>query len=398
MSLTVGAGGIGPFTYHWLSNNVALSDGGNISGSLTSNLTILSALTTDSASYWVIVANSISSTNSRVSIVTVGTPPLILASPASATNVAGHTATLTVTANGGGLSYQWIKGTAPVANSASHVNGAKSNILTFTGLLLTDAGSYSAVVANTYGKATSAVAFLTVVQGPTITNQPATPVSIVQGETLSLTVGAGGTGPFTYQWLSNSIALSDGGNVLGSATRNLVISPAVTNDSANYSVIVSNSVSFTNSHVSVVTVAVDKALPAVTITNIYSGYPRLSAPVTFGGAASETNPKGNVPITNVNYWITNLNGPLSVQGPFAANLAAGLTSTTPSNWTATCFAPGRLEHFRGAELRFLRQSFAIRGLEILFEIAGPVDARHRRNRNRLTQGNRAHQRGYRPRR
>ena len=85
--------------------------------------------------------------------------------------------------------------------------------------------------------------------------------------------------------------------------------------------------------------AVDKALPAVTITNIYSGYPRLSAPVTFGGAASEANPKGNVPITNVNYWITNLNGPLSVQGPFAANLAAGLTSTTPSNWTATVVSP-----------------------------------------------------------
>ena len=119
-----------------------MSDGRNISGSLTSNLTILSALTTDSASYSVIVANSISSTNSHVSIVTVGTPPLILASPASATNVAGHTATLTGTANGGGLSYQWIKGTAPVANSASHVNGAKSNILTFTGLLLTDAGSH----------------------------------------------------------------------------------------------------------------------------------------------------------------------------------------------------------------------------------------------------------------
>ena len=340
VSLTVGAGGTGPFTYQWRSNNVALSDGGNISGSLTSNLTILSALTTESASYSVIVSNSISSTNSHASVVTVGTPPEILASPANATNVAGRTATLTVTASGGGLSYKWIKGTTPVANSSTHITGATSNILTFTGLLLTDAGSYFAVVTNTYGKATSAVAVLTVVQGPTITSQPATPVSIVQGEPLRLTVGATG-GSLTWQWLSNNAALSDGGNVFGSATSNLVISPAVTNDSANYSVIVSNSISSTNSHFSVVTVAVDKALPAVTITNRYSGYPRLSAPVTFGGAASELNPKGNVPITNVNYWITNLNGAFSapVQGPFAANLTAGLTSAAPSNWTASVLPP-----------------------------------------------------------
>ena len=41
---------------------------------------------------------------------------------------------------------------------------------------------------------------------------------MVQGQALSLKVGASGGG-LTYQWLSNNVALSDGGYVSGSGTQ-----------------------------------------------------------------------------------------------------------------------------------------------------------------------------------
>ena len=85
-----------------------------------------------------------------------------------------------------------------------NVAGATSNSLTLANLTLANAGSYAVVVTNAFGSVTSAVAVLTVVQGPTITSQPTAPVSIVQGEKLSLKVGA--TGPAScYQWLANNL-------------------------------------------------------------------------------------------------------------------------------------------------------------------------------------------------
>ena len=53
--------------------------------------------------------------------------------------------------------------------------------LTLAGLLATDAGNYRVVVANSSGKATSAVAVLTVLLPPTITIQPTNSVTIEQG-------------------------------------------------------------------------------------------------------------------------------------------------------------------------------------------------------------------------
>ena len=333
LNLTVGAGGPGPLTYQWLVNNVRLTDGTTLSGevvtgSASNHLTISPASTTDSGSYTVVVSNPFFSTNSHVSMVTVGVPPNVSA-PASATNLVGNTNVMRVTATGTPpLRYQWRKnGTA----AANNVAGATSNSLTLANLTLANAGSYAVVVTNTFGSVTSAVAVLTVVQGPTITSQPTTPVNIVQGAALSLKVGATG-GSLAYQWFANNIRLANGGYIAGVAASNLVISAASTTNSGSYTVVVSNSIGAVTSKVSVVTVGVDKGAPGVTITSpAASPYPRLSAPVAFGGTASEAN----VLVTNVNYWITNLNGSPPTQGQ--ARLAAG--PGTVSNWTVTGISP-----------------------------------------------------------
>ena len=260
-------------------------------------------------------------------------PASIVTSPASTTNLVGGNATLTVSAGGTGtLRYTWARvGMAMPANAS----GATTPNLTFTGLTTNDAGSYYVVVNNDYGSATSTVAVLTVLQGPAITTQPATPVSLVQGEALSLKVAASGAG-LSYYWLANGNYLADGGFISGSGTSNLVISPAAAGNSGSYSVIVSNAVGSVTSKVSTVTIAVDKTAPTVAITSPAAGGGRSNAPVAFRGTASEILPLGNVLISSVNYWITNLNGAPLTAGQ--AVLTAGAGATAPSNWTAL-FSP-----------------------------------------------------------
>jgi hypothetical protein len=69
-------------------------------------------------------------------------PPVITTHPASATIASGTTKTLTVTANGSPLSYQWFKGTAPSA--ANKIAGATSS--SYTPAALTTTSSYLVMV------------------------------------------------------------------------------------------------------------------------------------------------------------------------------------------------------------------------------------------------------------
>ena len=306
------------------------NNGVNISGAGNSNLLINPASSTNSGSYAVIVSNPYGSVTSKVSAVTVGVGPGFLVSPASTTNLSGSSAMFTVSASGTApLHYQWRKnGTA----AANNVSGATLATLKLANLASANAGTYAVVVTNAYGSATSAVALLTVVAPPSITTQPPATVSIVQGAALNLKVAAGGTLPLAYQWNANGVNLADSVNNSGSASNNLVINPASTNNSGSYSVVITNAYGTVTSRVSAVTVAVDRSLPSVTITSPASGA-RSNAPVIFSGMAWEDN----VLVTNVSYWITNLNGPALVLGPAAADLTAGPGSS--SNWTATVSLP-----------------------------------------------------------
>ncbi|MGA2554879.1 MAG: choice-of-anchor tandem repeat GloVer-containing protein, partial [Verrucomicrobiota bacterium] len=346
LSLSVGATnppGV-TLTWQWVANNIPLTDGpGNygetISGSATSNLVISTASAADSGNYYVAVSNAYTGVTSLLSRVTVGIAPNannLVVSPDGTNGLVGSNVTLTV--SGGGtlpLSYHWFKNmTMPLA-SGGRVTGATSNKLTLSALALADTGSYSVVVTNAFGKATSMVAVLIVRQGPIINTQPLATVSIIQGQPLNLKVVATGSA-LTYQWTSNNVNLSDvPGLISGSANSNLVINPASTNDSASYSVIVTNSIASVTSRVSIVTVKVDTFKPTVTISSPPAGA-RTNEPVTFKGTASESAPGGFVLISNVTYWITNMNGAATMSN--SAVLTAGTGSV--SNWTVSFLSPG----------------------------------------------------------
>lgn len=75
---------------------------------------------------------------------------------------------------------------------------------------------------------------------PRITGQPVVSPAEIEGNQIILSITAEGYAPLTYQWLKEGTPLEDDGRISGVATPTLVISAAVTNDCALYSVRVSN--------------------------------------------------------------------------------------------------------------------------------------------------------------
>jgi hypothetical protein len=88
---------------------------------------------------------------------------------------------------------------------------------------------------------------------PVITQQP-TNQTVSVGSAATFSVTATGSTPLSYRWQKNGISLSDGGNIWGSTTTSLTISNAQSGDAANYSVVVSNSISSVASSNAVLTV------------------------------------------------------------------------------------------------------------------------------------------------
>ena len=209
-------------------------DGAVLPGATTANLVIPSAALSDAGDYTLVfAAGGVSQTSNTATLVVLPqTPPSITTQPVSRTALIGTTVQFSVEASSpGALAFQWRKNGAPIA-------GATSQIFTVNDTQLTDAGAYSVVVANAGGSVTSSDATLTVNapvgSSPSITSQPSSQ-TVNAGATLSLSVSASGTTPFTYQWYRNGSAIN------GATTALFTISTAQGSDAGGYSVIVSNS-------------------------------------------------------------------------------------------------------------------------------------------------------------
>lgn len=226
-SFTVAAAGSAPLYYFWLKNGSVISDGGNVSGAATATLNLSTVTTGDVASYSVIVSNSLGTATSTAATLTVAVPPVVVTSPVGATLIAGSNITFTVTASGTApLTYQWLK-------NGGTISGANSPALTIANLSATDAANYSVTVTNAVGSATSASATLTVLVPPALSTQP-TSATVAQGGNTSFSVSATGTAPLSFQWLKNGLVIPN------AAAGSLSLTGVTTNDAGNYSVVVTN--------------------------------------------------------------------------------------------------------------------------------------------------------------
>ena len=115
-----------------------------------------SAQATNAGTYRVRVSNGVGLIVSSNAVLTVRIPPSITKPPASLVVTQGTSARFKVAAVGDPpLSYQWFF-------SGAKIRGAISNSYVVSNARMTNAGDYHAVVLNSYGSATSAVAILTV--------------------------------------------------------------------------------------------------------------------------------------------------------------------------------------------------------------------------------------------
>jgi pectate lyase len=270
-TFSVVASGSAPFSYHWQKN------GTDIAGANAASLSIVNAQDGNAGTYVAVVANAAGTATSDGAVLTVITAPSIVTQPASQTAVVGSNVTFTLAVSGTSpFSHQWKKNGIDIA-------GANAETLSLSNVQDGDAGTYTTIVTNPAGSATSNGALLTVVTPPSIVIQPE-PQTVNAAATATFSVFASGTAPFTYQWQR------DGGNIAGANAASLAVVNAQDNDAGSYAVVVSNAAGSVTSNSAVLTVTHD-VVPTIT-TQPASQSANVGDNVVFTVDASGTAPFG----------------------------------------------------------------------------------------------------------
>jgi hypothetical protein len=152
--LYVNAVGAPPPAYQWRFN------GTNLPGANSQVYGVASFQATNAGNYDVVVSNSVGAVTSQVATVTMMMAPVITLQPQPLLLQTGSEAVFNVTASGvPAPTYQWLF-------NGTNIGNASSSSYLIPGVRLTDAGTYSVVVANALGTVTSSNAVLTVYSTP----------------------------------------------------------------------------------------------------------------------------------------------------------------------------------------------------------------------------------------
>jgi hypothetical protein len=277
-SLSVVAAGTAPLTYQWSKGAVA------IAGATSATFPLTNLQASDAGNYAVVVTNAAGSITSAAATLTVNPaplPPSITTQPQSLSTTVGQSVSFSVVASGAvPLTYVWRK------NSVS-ISGATAATFALNNVRASDGADYTVVVSNAVGSITSSPATLLITAaavGPSITTPPAA-TTVTAGQNVSFAVAVAGSAPFTYQWSKNGTAIA------GATLATLTVTNAQATDAADYSVIVTNSVTSVTSVAATLTVLPSAILPAITM-------PPQSASITTGGTvAFSVTATGSAPFT-----------------------------------------------------------------------------------------------------
>ena len=188
-----------------------------------------------------VVYNSAGSSLSDTALFTVLVPlsivrqpqPVIMRGSTNETTY-GHTfsnAVFAVTAiSASSISYQW-------RHNSNNIPGATTHALIITNANLGHEGFYDCILTDTVGPVRSAVVSLRIDVPIHITRQPQG-LTAVAGDNVALSVEHRGTVPFAYRWRKNGVNLHPGSGY--TLLRALVLPNVTTNDSGNYTVVITN--------------------------------------------------------------------------------------------------------------------------------------------------------------
>ena len=214
------ASGTPPYSYAWLKN------GSILSGQTNSSLTLLNVNTNNAATYSVVVSGAMGVVTNSATL-TVNTPVTVTTAPVNQTSVVGGGATFSVTANGTGLSYQWLFNGLVVGTG---------NSLTVVNLTTAQAGIYTVVVSGvcnsvtnsaslTVNKAAAGITLGSLNQTYNGSAKPATATTTPNGLTVSFTYNGSASAPVNAGSYTVVGTINDP-NYQGSATGTMVIDPA----------------------------------------------------------------------------------------------------------------------------------------------------------------------------
>jgi hypothetical protein len=261
--LTVTNTGVAPLTYQWRRSGTNITDTGNYTGTTTSNMTINSSQVADSGDYTVIITNTYGSVTSAIATVTIsGGDPIapVITGPTPSTQTVVQGSDITFTTSVSGFP------TPTIQWQKNGVDVAGSNATAFTvtsAQYPADQATYSIIASNSAGLTTNSVA-LTVYVTPVITTQP-TNLTVVAGSSATFTVNATGVPTPKYQWRKNGTA------IVNETNNTYLIASTVASDIATYSVVVSNNASAITSTNATLTVNSSMTTTTVSPTNGATG-------------------------------------------------------------------------------------------------------------------------------
>ena len=210
-SFSVSVSGTLPLDFQWQKNGTNLTDGGNVSGSLTTKLVLTNVNFNDAGNYTVIITcpDASGSVTSSKATLTVVLP--IVSQPQSLIVTDGSPASFSVSVSGtSSFIYQWEKNGTNLTDGGN-ISGSLTTNLVLTNVSSNDAGNYAVIITcpNDYGNVASnvasSVASLAVVLPPELSSQ-----TVMAGGTAIFSVAVSGDGPFTYQWQRNGAKLPNG--------------------------------------------------------------------------------------------------------------------------------------------------------------------------------------------
>ncbi len=192
-----------PLEYEWYRNNQLLPT------QTEAQLQRAGVSTADAGNYHVIVRNGLGQITSRTAKVEVYPAPVITVQPVSRTVDQNKNSSLSVTASGTNLRYQWRRG-------AQNITGATERVLSFPKAQAEDAATYSVIVFNGAGSVTSDPATLSVTIPPVVVPLDITDATVGQSYHFPLTALNNPT-RFTVSGLPRGLSLANGRFITGKA-------------------------------------------------------------------------------------------------------------------------------------------------------------------------------------
>lgn len=189
--------------YQWRRNGTPVTDDARVSGSATATLTINNVTSADTSgiySLYVRIQELNSEFISNPVRVTLKKSTNILTAPSNVNVCPGKPVTLTVSAEGVGLRYQW-------QFNEQNIAGATTATLTINNIDNQNIGKYRVVITGDCGTVTSANATVGLIDPVKFLTEPPAQVVLNPGNQLVINIPAGGQIPITYQWYKNGTAI-----------------------------------------------------------------------------------------------------------------------------------------------------------------------------------------------